>query len=126
MEAQIHGGIDLRTDVVGVVADPAFRNREPGRHLQQLARLVGVDLDWHGGNMLAAADFPSDFRRPDLPAMASEIARADGMVDAAVIGDRSRTIDPGPPTVDGDQSDHPLQWVKHLWQALVVFGSDAV
>ena len=66
----------------------------------------------------------TDVPRPDLPEMAAEVARADGIVDAAVIGDRARTIEPGPPTLEGDQADHPLQWVKHLWQALVVFGDD--
>lgn len=123
VEAQIHGGVDLRADVVGLVADPAFVDRSTGDHLQALAQLAGVELVWHAGNVLAADDFPGDFRRPDLPHMASQVARPDGMVDAAVIGDRARSIDAGPPTVHGDQSDHPLQWVKHLWQALVVFGS---
>lgn len=125
IEAHVHGGIDLRHDVAEVVADPAFADRDTGRHLRALADLAGVELSWHGGNELAAERFPADFRRPDLPEMAAEVARADGIVDAAVIGDRARTIEPGPPTLDGDQADHPLQWVKHLWQALVVFGDDA-
>ena len=125
VEAQIHGGVDLSSDVIAVVADPAFRDRETGRQLQELADLAGAELRWHAGNVLAADRFPTDFRRPDLPMMAKEVARPDGLVDAAVIGDRARTIRPGPPTIDGDQSDHPLQWVKHLWQALVVFGDDA-
>lgn len=125
IEAQIHGGLDLARDVVAVVADPTFAERPERRHLEALAELAGAKLRWHGGNALAADRFPTDFRRPDLPVMAGEVARPDGLVDAAVIGDRARTIEPGPPTPAGDQGDHPLQWVKHLWQALVVFGHDA-
>ena len=44
--------------------------------------------------------------------------------DTIVVG--ARLEDSNTTGIDGDQSDHPLQWVKHLWQALVVFGSDAV
>lgn len=125
VEAQIHGGVDIGRDVIELVADPAFVERDTGRHLEELAEMTGAPLRWHAGNALPADEFPTDFRPSDLPGMAREIARPDGIVDAAVIGDRARAIEPGPPAALGDQSDHPLQWVKHLWQALVVFGSDA-
>ena len=125
VEAQVHGGVDLTRDVAEVVADPAFRHRPEGAHLVALAHLAGCDLRWHGGNELAAAEFPSDFRATDLPTVAARIARSDGVVDAACIGDMARAVPPQPPRPDGDQATHPLQQVKHLWQALVVFGADA-
>jgi hypothetical protein len=56
VEAQIHGPIDLRNDVRGLVADSAFRGWTMGHALRRLSARFGWRLAWHPGLARRDAD----------------------------------------------------------------------
>ncbi|UQU61558.1 DUF3626 domain-containing protein [Couchioplanes caeruleus] len=112
VEAQVHGGVDLSTDVEAVVCDPAFAGTPTAAHLAAIA-----PLQWHPGFVLDAGEFGAQLRGPD----AGRLARAlgPGLIDAAVIGAAShRTGD------FAEFGDHAtvLQLLKYLWHILVIRG----
>ncbi|AGZ42535.1 DUF3626 domain-containing protein [Actinoplanes friuliensis] len=99
VEAQIHGGVDLTTDVEAVVADPSFSGTPTAAHLARLA-----PLSFHPGFELAPAEFPDHLRGPEAP----QLARSLGVdvIDAAVLG----------------RADTDPQLIKYLWHILVLLG----
>jgi len=111
VEAQVHGGVDLATDVEAVVADPSFRGTPTGELLAGLAPQV----QWHPGFELAPADFPDDLRGPEIPVLAAHLAQryAARVIDAALIGRAAR------------EQRWPLQQLKYLWHILVLRGRPA-
>ncbi len=108
VEAQVHGGVTLATDVAAVVADPSFR----GTPYESLLRATGVPLSWSPGFALPAADFPAELRGPQVPPLAARVAARYGrpVLDAEVIG--RAAAEPGA----------PLQLLKYLWHILVILG----
>jgi hypothetical protein len=124
VEAQVHGGVDLATDVAAIVVDPSFRSTPVEADLGRAAERFGFALAWHTGSQLGADEVPDGFRPGDLPALARRVAR-DGLVDAAAIGTAARSHRPGPPQREGDPHDSPLQQLKYLWHAVLAYGSDA-
>jgi hypothetical protein len=134
VEAQVHGGVDLATDVDTMVVDPSFRGTDVERDLATAAGRYGFDLRWHAGSELAVADVPADFRGPEMPDLAARVAggRFDGkrgdrerVVDAAAIG-RAFTGDaPAPPRPDGDDPISEAQQLKYLWHTVLAHGTDA-
>ena len=125
LEAQVHGGVDLRADVVEIVLDPSFGGTEVERDIRSAADRYGFALAWHVGSQLVAADVPSDFRGPTMPALAARLAGPDGIVDAARIG-AAATGPLGPPLPGGDPPESDAQQRKYLWHTLLAFGHDAV
>jgi hypothetical protein len=125
VEAQVHGGIDLTSDVEAVVIDPSFAGTDVERDLRAAAGRHGFALEWHGGSELAVADVPVDFRGPGMPDVARRVARADGIVDAHAIGTAARRIRAGVPLPGGDPPDSELQQLKYLWHTLLAHGHDA-
>lgn len=110
VEAQIHDGVTVGTDVAAVVADPSFR----GTPTEAALHTLGVDVRWHRGFRLPATDFPAGLRGAEIPPLAREIAARyrEPVLDAEILGRAAR---------DGD---HP-QLVKYLWHILVVLGRPA-
>ncbi|MDI6105054.1 DUF3626 domain-containing protein [Actinoplanes sp. NEAU-A12] len=110
VEAQIHDGVTVAADAAAVVADPSFR----GTPTEAALRSLGVEVRWHRGFRLPAAEFPADLRGEQVPPLAREIAARYGqpVLDAEIIGRAAR---------DGD---HP-QLVKYLWHILVIRGRPA-
>nr|GID84114.1 hypothetical protein Ade03nite_30380 [Actinoplanes derwentensis] len=110
VEAQVHGGLTIATDIAAIVADPSFRGTGTEQHLRRLA----VPIRWHPGFQLPATAFPADLRGDEVPPLARAIAGRyrQPVLDAALIGRAAR---------DGD---HP-QLVKYLWHILVMRGRPA-
>jgi Protein of unknown function (DUF3626) len=64
VEAQVHGSINLKTDVELLVVDPAFANTATGAVLDDLSAKYSIPLQRHCGFRLHVKDVPSDFRGP--------------------------------------------------------------
>lgn len=107
VEAQIHDGVAVGADVAAVVADPSFR----GTPTEAGLRALGVEVRWHRGFHLPAADVPAGLRGAEVPALARQIAARyrQPVLDAAILGRAAR---------DGDDP----QLVKYLWHILVILG----
>jgi hypothetical protein len=124
IEAQVHGPIDLHSDVELLVADPAFSATPTGTILRQLASRYEIPLQWHSGFRLHVRDVPGDFRGPAMPRLAQRIAGSDGTLDAAVIGIAEASLH-RQPDAWRDYGPHAeaLQHLKQLWHVLVHYGS---
>jgi hypothetical protein len=125
VEAQIHGGVDLATDVVAVVLDPSLSGTGIERHLADAAARHRFELSWHGGSELHVARVPADFRGPAMPELARRVAGARGVLDASAIGEAAASIAPTPPTIEGDPDHSDAQQLKYLWHTLLAKGDDA-
>lgn len=122
VEAQVHGGISLRDDVVSIVVDPSFAGSQVHAQLEAVAETFDIDLAWHVGSQLAVPDVPDDFRGPTMPPLATQIAGPGQLLDAATIGRATHAIEFTPPSIEGDPSEGPLQQLKYLWHCLLRFG----
>jgi Protein of unknown function (DUF3626) len=125
VEVQVHGGVDLSTDVEAVVLDPSFAGTATERDIAAAAHRFGFALHWHGGSHLAVDDVPDDFRGPTMPPLARRVARHDGVVDACSIGIAARQIGVDRPSPGGDPPDSELQQLKYLWHTVLAYGHDA-
>ena len=90
LEAQVHGGVDLRSDVESIVLDPSFRGTAVEAQLSVAATRFDFRIAWHDGSEIRAAEVPADFRGPTMPVLARRVADHDGLVDAAAIGRYAR------------------------------------
>lgn len=126
IEAQVHGGVSLERDVESIVLDPSFRGTDIERDLEAAAERYGVALTWHVGSELHVDAVPDDFRGPTMPALARQVARTDGIVDAHGIGVRALKVDFDEPTAAGDSDESELQQLKYLWHTLLAHGHDTV
>lgn len=125
VEAQIHGGVVLERDVASIVLDPSFRDTDVDADFEGVATRFDVEVRWHDGSELAADDVPADFRGPDMPALALDACRDDGIVDAAAIGRALDAVAFTEPTPDGDPESSPRQQFKKLWHCVLRFGTDS-
>jgi hypothetical protein len=125
VEMQVHGGIDLRTDVDAIVLDPSFRATNIERAVTELLDRYDVEVGWHAGSELAVDRIPADFRGPTMPEVGARAARADGIVDAHSIGVTARTIRLPDMQISGDPPESDAQRLKYLWHTLLALGSDA-
>ncbi|KZS44376.1 hypothetical protein AWU65_30420 [Paenibacillus glucanolyticus] len=127
IEAQIHGVIDLSSDVEALVADPSYRNTRTGQLFQELCERYNLTLSWHPGFCLAVQDVPDDFRGPAMPPLAQRIDRqfadSQGVLDAAVIGKAAAQLYHQPDHwSDWGTYDETFQHLKQLWHVLVKYG----
>ncbi|WP_289142874.1 DUF3626 domain-containing protein [uncultured Brevibacillus sp.] len=116
IEAQIHGDIDLGTDVEAMFADPSYPGTHIGGKLQQIADKYAIELVWHPGFVLAVREVPADFRGPAIPPLAARVDQrygaSSGVLDVATIGRAA-----------ADFSNHPDNWKdwgepNETWQHL--------
>lgn len=126
VEVQVHGGISLADDVAAVVLDPSFQGTAVETDLTVASQRDGFEIRWHTGSELDAADVPEDFRGPAMPELARQVARPDGIVDAAAIGVAAAEENFEEPSADGDPAQSPTQQLKRLWHTVLAFGHDAV
>lgn len=108
VEAHLHGGLDLATDVEAVVLDPAFR----GSEVERAAADLPCAVEWHDGFRidLDTVRRHPDYRGPHIVALAEQVA-VDGWLDPATIGAAAAT-----------QQHHP-QDLKKVWHHLTRFGA---
>ncbi len=125
VEVQIHGPIRLREDVVGVVADPAFRGTSVERGIERLCTQWNLELQWHRGFSMDVADVPETFRGWSTGALARRIA-LDGRVDARVIGEAANHYENAPEDwPEFDSRDDALTAFRRIWHALVLASGQA-
>ncbi len=125
IEAQVHGGVSLGDDVEMIVLDPSFHGSAVESDITAAAERYGFDLAWHGGSEIEVEEVPDDFRGPSMPAIASRVARADGIVGAHAIGVAALEDRFEEPTSHGDPQESPRQQLKYLWHTLLAHGRDA-
>ena len=125
IEAQVHDGVTLETDVEAVVLDPSFRDTAVEEDLHAAADRYGFSLTRHTGSELHVDEVPDDFRGPTMPTLAMEVARPDGVIDAHGIGVRAANLRYAEPTEMGDPNESDLQQLKYLWHTLLAHGHDA-
>ncbi len=125
IEAQVHGGVSLETDVEAVALDPSFRATAVEEDLHAAAVRYGFLLKWHAGSELHVDEVPDDFRGSKMPTLATEVARPDGVIDAHAIGVRAANLSYAEPIAMGDPYDSDLQQLKYLWHTLLAYGHDA-
>jgi hypothetical protein len=130
IEAQVHGPIDLSSDVEALVIDPSFEETEVGVRLRELCERHGMPLERHPGFVLTVAEVhavPSDFRGPRMGALAERVAVGQReSVDAATIGRAAASLTREPRAwQDWDTPEATLQHLKQLWHVLVRFGRPA-
>jgi Protein of unknown function (DUF3626) len=130
IEVQVHGTVDLTTDVEMLVADPSFRGTPTGEALKVLCSRFAIPLRWHGGFTLAADrvpdDFPGplmeDFRGRRMSSLARRVANR-GNLDAAILGRAAVSLDGRDEDRGESVSDEALLDINHLWYLLVHFGA---
>lgn len=107
IEAQIHGTIDLTSDVEALVLDPCYR----GTQIEAAAISLGVPLEWHEGRVLTIPELNehSHYRGKAAIELGRSIAEGNRL-DARVIGDAART-----------GLFHP-QTIKQVWHLVARFG----
>ena len=109
VEAQVHGPIDLASDVEALVLDPCFR----GAAVADQAHELGVPVEWHEGRRLPVAVLEQRhpaFRGPRTVDVGRRIAR-DGYLDAVVLGRAAAA------------GAHDPQDLKRVWHCVARFGS---
>jgi hypothetical protein len=129
IEVQVHGTLDLTTDVEMLVVDPSFRGTPTGEALEVLCSRFAIPLRWHGGFALAADrvpdDFPGplgeDFRARRMSLLARRIAGS-GTLDAAILGRAAAALDGGHEH-GGESVVEALLDINHLWYVVVQFGA---
>ncbi|MDF2683714.1 MAG: hypothetical protein K0R47_4904 [Brevibacillus sp.] len=130
VEAQVHGNIELSTDVEALFADPSYLNTHTGSQLQQLCEKYAIKLIWHPGFRIAVQDVPEDFRGPAMPPLAARIDQqfglSSGELDAATIGRAAADFCHQPDNwQDWDTPDVTWQHLKQIWHVLVKLGRQA-
>lgn len=125
IEAQVHGMINLHTDVELLVADPAFRATPTGELLEAISTRYAIKLDWHPGFSLPVTAVPADFRGPAMPPLARRMT-GEGRLTVALIGHAAASLHRHPEEwADWGTDDETLQHLKQLWHVLVYYGEPA-
>jgi hypothetical protein len=125
IEMQVHGGVDLRSDVDTIVLDPSFRFTDVNSAVAELSDRYDVEVAWHAGSELSVDQIPTDFRGPTMPGVGRRAARSDGIVDAHSIGVAARAVRLADMQASGDPPESDAQQLKYLWHTLLAHGADA-
>ncbi len=108
IEAQVHGGVSLTTDVAALVLDACYR----GTPVETAARLLPCPVEWHPGYRITVEGLRrhADYRGEEYAELGARIAE-DGRIDPRIIGDAART------------GRYELQDLKMVWHTLARFGA---
>lgn len=107
VEAQVHGHIDLASDVEAVVLDPSYR----ATPVEEAARILTCPVEWHEGFVASIDDVRAhpEFRGSEIVTLAAQLA-VDGVLTPRLIGDAART------------GVHHPQAIKQVWHYTARFG----
>jgi hypothetical protein len=123
VEAQVHGPVDLKRDVEGLVADASFRGTAVADALGEIASAYGLSFGWHPGFALAIEAVPETFRGFPTRRLAERVSTG-APIDAAALG-----------AAYNDFVLHPQAWrafgstsqihtcFRRLWHVLVLLGA---
>ncbi len=114
VEAHVHGGVRLESDVEALVLDPCHRGSFVETDARLLTERFGVPVEWHPGFATTTdvvARHPG-YRGPDVVQAAARIA-VDGILTPRIIGDAARA---------GAEDEQVL---KRVWHCTARFGSRA-
>ncbi len=106
VEAHVHGGLDLATDVEAVVLDPCFR----GGPVEAAAGSLPCDVRWHPGFRVATAGLDPDYRGAEHVTLAQSLG---DVLTPDVVGAAARA------------GDHDPQALKRVWHLLARYGRAA-
>lgn len=132
IETQIHGSLNLATDVEMLVCDPSFRGTSIGDALDALAKRCSSPLFWHKGFRLSFDLIPSDFRGPAMPLLAARLKmhyanereRETGEFSVDLVGRAAVAVAREPHRwSDWGTSTESLQHLKQMWHVLVHCGN---
>ncbi|MET7393947.1 DUF3626 domain-containing protein [Dactylosporangium sp. NPDC005572] len=125
VEAQVHGPVDLATDVAALVLDTAFAGTPCASAAVSMAERYGVAVEWREGFRIAPRDIPPDFRGPSVCVLAGHLCDLyeRELVNAELIGRAARAVaaTPGEWARWGSSAE-ALQLLKYLWHVLVEYG----
>lgn len=122
IEAQIHGEINLKTDIEKIVVDPSFKNTYIEDIFQKIVKKYDIELYYHSGFTLAVKDVPSDFRGSTMPLLAKRITNK-AYLNPYLIGLASLDLKKVPKQwSEFGNYEEVLQELKLLWQVLVKYG----
>ncbi|MFC6706917.1 DUF3626 domain-containing protein [Flexivirga alba] len=107
VEAQVHGHVDLVTDVEALVLDPSYR----GTSVEAAARDLPCPVEWHDGFVASIGEIRAhpDYRGAEIVSLAAQLA-TDGVLTPRLIGDAART------------GGHHPQAIKQVWHYTARFG----
>ncbi len=107
VEAQVHGHVDLATDVEALVLDPSYR----GTNVEAAARRLPCPLEWHDGFVASMRDIRAhpEFRGTEIVSLAGKLA-VDGWLTPRIVGDAARS------------GANPPQAIKQVWHYTARFG----
>lgn len=108
IEAHVHGGVHIASDVDAIVLDPSFRNTE----VEALAHALPCRVEWHAG-FRAEADLlrqQHEYRGRAVAELAALLA-GDGPLTPMRIGEAVRV------------GQHDPQMLKQVWHCLARFGN---
>lgn len=109
IEAHVHGGVRIASDVEAVVLDPSFR----GTETEAIAARLGCAVEWHAGYRASAECLreQAGYRGETIAHFASSLAAAaGGFLTPAALGAALRTAPVDPVTA------------KRVWHLLARFG----
>ena len=103
VEAHVHGGVRMDSDVEAIVLDPCFR----GTAVEGEALSTGCAVEWHPGFRVASARLDPTYRGAEFVELAQSLGEE---LTPAVIGSAARS------------GRHDLQSLKRVWHLLARFG----
>jgi hypothetical protein len=108
VEAHVHGVVDLTKDIEALVLDPCYR----GTPVEAAARRLTCPVGWHGGFTVTTTVLRRHpgYRGQKFVDLGLSLAH-DGLLDARIIGDASRT------------GHYDEQALKRVWHYVARFGS---
>lgn len=123
IEAQIHGSIELKNDVLTLVADPSFKNTETDHYLKLIIEKYNIELDWHGGFQIHVSQIPDEFRGSKIPLLAKRIV-GDGVINTRILGEAEISLRQNPDKwLDWGTHEETIQHIKQLWHVLAYYGN---
>ena len=123
IEAQIHTEISLMNDIDYLIVDAAYRHTEYENLFKKVCELNPIELIWNKGRELEIKDIPENFRGPEMPTIAKEIAVND-KINAYLLGLAEKKYKEKIEEEKVRQGKN--QQLKYLWHTLIKYGKPII